>query len=57
LPPSLHHHLNGIAGDSTGEHPALQRSTGMHGLQREKKRPLFWEELRTILHSGHGSCH
>jgi hypothetical protein len=29
----------------------------MHGLQREKRMPLFREELRTILQSSHGSFH
>jgi hypothetical protein len=37
--------------------PALQQSADMLGLQRKKKMPLFREEQRTILHSGHRSCH
>jgi hypothetical protein len=46
-----------MAEDAIGEQPALQRNTGVHGLQRGKHRPLFREELRPISHTSPGSCH
>jgi hypothetical protein len=57
LPLSPCHHLNGAAKDTTGEHPALQHSAGLQGLQREKKKPLLREERRTNLHLNHSYCH
>jgi hypothetical protein len=33
-----HHHLDGVAEDGIDEHPALQQSTSVRDLQREKLR-------------------
>jgi hypothetical protein len=43
--------------DTIVERPELQRSSGGHGLQRKKQKPLFMEELRLRFHARTGSCH